>query len=636
MRRLLLLIGIVLLLVACKKDEDSKVIVPIEIKEITIDDLENAFLPEIELSAGLETVSWFNIYTDEFLYANLSKPLKEEKGIFNNVEVLTYCCKLTELVFFKVNDNVLVDSVKFDFSPTNDTISIDILESIHANEEYELKFLFSYYMKLNETWEKVTLENGIDATTTIAKRFKTSSLLSYIKDCSLKSISIIDTLSLMNDIYPNVLLNYSFDNIFLITKDGHLVTKAKAKLVKSSVSLGDELIASADTWETNIHFYVIPKNIYKENTKYNYRLSVEYEEFVEGQWIPLKDSEGEIIEEHHQLEYTTNVYTSTIPDKYINVTYPLQRQFNFYIGEYSKGYIEFIVDPVELPQIENVNEVQFRFMLLPDSIIIDIVDGLYEQSENTIWFDIPKGLQNEKPYSIQMLSNDKVIYSNEFRVSKYQYISEKLPLEKNVRFLYDTEIEGSRYSIDILGVTIYSDDDPDEYFDYYETQGLNESMSLIKISALLEQWDWYQQSVYQYIYSNHPVVQEAPLSRLQLGEEIPPSNYFKLWQKDYDRKLSDSEISSGQFNYTADKVHLVNSLPELWAQDYLETQNALRSIYTDPNDIDDLVQREIYSNEGFPSARNGDYSIQIDYVLPGKGIITSSQIMKITNSIYSN
>ncbi|TAJ12286.1 hypothetical protein DMA11_13630 [Marinilabiliaceae bacterium JC017] len=626
MKKIAFLFAVVLLFMAC--EEESKEVKPGN--EVDLITLINFLEPYVKISAS-ESGSNL-LYPLDSLCVYLSEPLEVEKE-YDNKQV--FKCQLEQLEVTALYNSQKIEGITYRFNAHKDTLVLDLTEKMEADRSYELCLVFNYYEKIGDKWEKVQLEDSQESTSVITKRFKSAKFDENVYDCSKASLAIINEIELYKEVFPEISLNYSIDKVLIVSKDRHAYSYVRAVMKEIAITQDGTSVNTDNVWVSPLQMRVLPVDNFQENTAYQLNMKVAFEEKVNNEWVPLKNAAGEIILEEKSLSFTTGTFPNElISDAFIAASYPLERQFNFYPGEYAQGYIEFLVDPARLSQIEAMDNLQFRFTLLPDNIETAVVNGRYSQTDKTIWFDFPTNLQHEKPYRIELISNSKVVYSNEFRVSKYQRLFDKLPADREIRFLYDVELEGSIKDASFLGTTIYLDE-PDECFDYYEIKGFREQ-PLMKITALLDQWDWYNQSPYKYIYDHYPIIPGAKLSRDLSKEGLLALNYFEIWQVDFNRKLTDDEITSGVFEYEADKSHIINEIPLIWAKDYLETREALLDRYSKAEDIKDEMLRKIYEMEYFPTPSSGDYSIKVEYVLPGKDIVTSSQIIKITDDIEMN
>ncbi len=77
---------------------------------------------------------------------------------------------------------------------------------------------------------------------------------------------------------------------------------------------------------------------------------MKYEELIDGEWTTFEYNNSPIEE---SKTYTYQIAPENIFKGYIEYSYPLERQFNFYKSEYNKGYLQFIKDPANIIDIRN-------------------------------------------------------------------------------------------------------------------------------------------------------------------------------------------------------------------------------------------------------------------------------------------
>lgn len=608
---------IMLICCSCKKDK----LAPVE--ELTLSKLSTSLLPNIELNSA---TSGNNLEYSKNLLAFLSKSIDNKTKITINNKDRNFKCRVKALT---LTSNEVTNDVAYNLNNTNDTITVNVKNKLDPNSSYSIRIDFEYLEEINNAWEIIKI-NNTPTTSTLTKDFTTAKLPSEIISLLTNNINIIKDAFLTNNTWPNVMFNYSTTDTIRVTKNNASVNIIRPRLDEVSIKQNDETMNTKEIWNNSQDLLVYTESPFNSNSTINFQIKVTWEELIDGEWIDFVDINGDVMSEKKSLEYKID---DKIPEGYIAAIYPLPRQFNLYPLEYTKGYLELDYNASLIKQIENLETLQVKFTLLPENNVLTIIDAKYQNSDNTIWFDLPSNLQHGKIYQIEYISNSKTFYSSEFRVSDYDLVSQKIPTEMDVSYLANHEVEFSELPCDYLGCIFYPESNTYEGFDLYEISGYKNE-PIIKITALLDQWDWYNDSYYSYIYNNYSKVKGFSFSNELISQGIPPKNYFSIAQHNGVITLSDNEIETGDVKYKTENTHFINKLPDLWAQAYTEIHNVLKKEYSNSDLISSDSLKHIYDHSSFPPPLNGNYSIRLDYILPGKHIKTSSFEIKITNNLY--
>jgi hypothetical protein len=611
-------------LFSCEKDET--------LQGINVDSVIANARPE--LISDFSTNKLQSLALNDTLLVKLDRKIGEEQLIFNNEIEVKVKTEFQKVVITRKYDSHVLSNFNYALNSEGNAIKTDFTEMLEADRDYDVGIVFRYF-KFNDTkWEYLKSENDEIYQDTIRSQFTTVKFGSDISDAKIENIQLVKEITLENNIFPKIQLNYPVDKEFLVSTDGHKLNLIRARIKNVRITSNGNSIEIEQTWSSDYEFKVLPMQEYTEQTNYKCNVLVEFEEKLDGEWFPFVDSESIVLVEEKSIEFTIgNLDNENLIERYLDATYPLDRQMNFYREEYDRGYFQFVIDPKNISSID-ANNIEFKFFSLPDQVELASISAVVNSSEKTIWFDMPENLENGKLYQIQMFSNSTRLYSLEFRVSRFDRFNEKLDDEYVVTFLHSSD-DGNGLSLtDYPGFTIYYDEESKEGFDFYELIGQND-IPLIQRRAVLEKWDWYETSVYKYIYDNYPIIPEAKLTRDQTKIGIPPVNPINIAQLNASRKVSDEEIKTGVFTNFADIASITIKLPEYWKQDYLETQKAIRDKYDNVEDIDNEMQKNIYSKMAGPIVGLGNYPVLFEYKLPGKNIITSSKEINIINKFSS-
>ncbi|MUP40087.1 hypothetical protein [Labilibaculum euxinus] len=616
----LLLLAITVLFFSCGKD-----IAP---NELNVDGVVSVARTEISINSNNYASDGLGL--DEKLFVYLDKVIGEEQSILNNDINVKIKSEFQKIIIKRKIDDQTVSNFNYSINSTKDTIEIDFTEILEASREYKLEVIFRYLKFSDNKWEYLKKDRDQTLEDTIQKEFMTKEFGSHIFRVDVSTIGLLKDIFLENEIFPKVQLNYPVDREFVATKDGHGLSLVRARIKDVNITSNGNSLEVEQSWNSDYEFKVLPMQEYTEQTNYKCNVLVEFEEKVDGEWLALTNSESTVLKEEKSIEFTVgSLENESSIGRYLDATYPLDRQMNFYPKEYDRGYFQFVMYPKNIASVD-VNNIVFKFFSLPDQIEVSSISAVVNSGDKTIWFDLPQNLENDKIYQIKMLSNSKELYSYEFRVSKFDRFNEKLPDELKISFL-DSSDDGNGLSLsDNLGCKVYYDEESREGLDFYEIFGLND-IPLVQISAVLEKWDWYQTSVYKYIYDNYPIIPEAKLTRDMSEVGNPPVNPIVIRQLNDNRRLSDEEVEAGAVTYFDKHFLIVNMLPEYWKLDYIETRKAMLEKYDNVEEISDELHKRIYSKFYGPRASAGNYPVLFEYKLPGKNIITSTKEISIIN-----
>jgi len=223
---------------------------------------------------------------------------------------------------------------------------------------------------------------------------------------------------------------------------------------------------------------------------------------------------------------------------------------------------------------------------------------------------------------------EKSFYRLDFRTSQYNKFLDKISYNQlNVTFkLYPT------VDVDILGSKV----PVKEGFDVFELSGKGSVDALIRREAVLESADWYQANIHSLLYKDYPFHKNAQITYRNTSDlGLPPTKDIDIWQFDYDYYLSDSDIESGKISMSAKNFKIIYGLPVSWSLDFKHLRNKLADVVAKGFNPDAKIN-SILKRYPCPQVSIGDYPIKLEYVLPGKNVVTSSRVIRLKNSFYNS
>ncbi|MBS2213775.1 hypothetical protein KEM09_20370 [Carboxylicivirga mesophila] len=496
--------------------------------------------------------------------------------------------------------------------------------------------------------------------------------------CELRTMSDLSDLEIIADLapaseskdvdiftLPQAVFNMPIDKVIRISEDVKLTKTFKVQLAEYSIYKDKHKISGSyelDAEQTTLAY--TPDRIFDPKSTYKVVAKVSFQEYKDGQWQAYKDDSGKVYYETKEAQFTTGVLPDRIPSDYIQYSYPMDRQVNFYKKEYGTAYITFKSDlePFFVPQ-EGWKQ-QARWTPVNGQAIYS--DISYRANDKTAEAVVPESLVSGKVHAFELVNvpidsnnainrnvkettsstvdsntgsttevttrealgsiseaEEKAFYTIPFRVSNHDRFLDKVSAnEMNVRFLYNASP-----GVDLLGATYYGP----EFFDRYEINGDGDIQPLIQREAVLNGADWYQTNIYPLIYEGYPIHSKALIDYRDTNEYgVPPVKRIDMWQVGYNYLLTDADIESGTVTQQAEMTHLIYTLQEVWSADYANIRNNIAN--TVSNGLTPTSRMTTILNKyPAPQVSAGNYPIKLSYVLPGRNTVTSEKVINMKN-----
>jgi hypothetical protein len=395
---------------------------------------------------------------------------------------------------------------------------------------------------------------------------------------------------------------------------------------------------------------------------------------LNSQWIDVKGDDGKPVFEEKTAEFISGDRPKVILPEHVKYSYPVSNQYNFYPNEYSNGYMLITENYAYLFSSEkpqgfdqmlriadadgNKKELGFTYKTFSagNDIRMEIDFPLNEVNyiKNDIYklsiVNIPQtkgvtissnvttqtsNLDDNKDISVTKqkaegtlnMLEEKEIYALHLRTSTYATFKEKMAAIPN----YEGVVWQEYPHVYDLGSNIYDATATVEMFDFAENNSLAPDKNLVKIVPVYNQTSWYSNKVAPLIYENTDVLGKANMAGLK-----PPVHVevIQMGLRTPDTKLSDDMIESntrpfvssfGAFNYRAS--YYID-------RDFVSIRTALANkLVTAANNSNNIAK--FLREDHIPDMTNGSYEIQMNYILPGKDIITSTvnRTIKLANFI---
>ncbi len=468
---------------------------------------------------------------------------------------------------------------------------------------------------------------------------------------------------------PQAIFTIPIDLAMEVEEDEGKKAWYKIKLVKFGAKYKDtdeEITGFLDISQEGKLYVLDPDEPFESQRDVVVYAAVGFLRKLNGKWTAVTGSDGKPLLEIKSQTFKTGDRPKEILPEHIKYSYPIARQYNYYSGEYNKGYFQvsenysylFTTDKPEgfnqgiKVTDSNGQSQQTSFTYKTYSggnairLEVNFSTAGITFAKNEIYklalVNTPKNanastssnitttttnLDNNEDIDVTtseaegilVLSNDKEICALDFRVSKYNTLKEKMAKHnlKTSGWIYQIT-----YSMhDIKGNVI-----DDEFFDINEIKQNNDRVELIHFKAELASTSWYKNSIYKDMYSklSFSVIETARLNTTANENNIqyPPVNALKIRNDVTDKQLSDDEITSGIPSGTNPGGNITYSIPYWSSIDLSLHKNAIASKIANGKSISTL-ETKVVNTVYAPRITKSVYPVEISYVLPGKNITTS-------------
>jgi hypothetical protein len=384
---------------------------------------------------------------------------------------------------------------------------------------------------------------------------------------------------------------------------------------------------------------------------------------LNGQWIDVKGSDGNPVYEEKTAEFISGDRPKEILPEHVKYSYPIVNQYNYYPGEYSSGYLLVTENYAYLFSTEkpqgfdqrlrisdidgNKKETNFAYKVFGpgNAIRMEINYPLNEVNyiKNEIYklaiVNIPQvtglninsnitqttsNLENNQEVAVTKqqaegtlnMTEEKEIYALNFRTSMYNTFKEKMAAIPN----YEGVVWQEYPHVYDLGSNIYDGSAVTEMFDLAENNTLSRDKNMVKIVPVYKQTSWYNNKVAPLIYENSDVLVAANMTSL-----APPVNteVVCLGLRTPDNQLDKDMVKSNTRPYVSPFGAINYRASYYIDQDFVKLRTALANRMVNSSNSSNNVAKFL-REDNIPDLINGNYELQVNYVLPGKNIITST------------
>ncbi len=506
---------------------------------------------------------------------------------------------------------------------------------------------------------KVKFEIGTQCEIIGAKEIDIQIIKDFLPDSAATDVSVFAS--------PQASFNLAVDKPFSMMNNEDVVTTYRITLDKFTFDADNKPIAGEINFTTDkdaVSFLatdVLPPN---SNIKGAISLLVEKEVGV-GNWIKVIEN-GTPMTERKTVMFTTGDGPDNIPNDNIAFSYPIHKQYNFMAKEYNQGYINLKRGQAYLFRSSTgtgVNTIDWKYAAHFEANDGEAIDMplAYDSAKRIIQFNIPENLKNNMVYKMGIVKmplnggnaannvqqnstttvqdegdtttvtttslkgmalaeNAVLLYQLAFRCSKFGSLKDKIAGQRAAQDLFDisTNIQpiiGKRY-------------DTDEAYDKFDIEGTTSIavQPLIQVT-ISEDNEWLQNKVSPLLYDPYATFESLGLGishrvPQQLG--IKPLKAAWVFNNDVGSfELTEAEMGETILPGKTSRIRYMYFINHFSNLDHFEMRNKAVANYINGAAAPEPVRNLMLNT--FPDLEpNKAYKIKINYVLPGKNIISSS------------
>jgi len=472
--------------------------------------------------------------------------------------------------------------------------------------------------------------------------------------CELVGGSVLDQLDVISDITPKngrkevdvftafqSVFNMEIDKPFSMVDLDEVEKTYRIKLVEMSLKNKGENIKGNVEWNDKRDVAIFNSyDILPPKSKIDYKVKVQFEQMVGGVWKRLDGQTQEM-----KGYFTTGEAPDHIPQKNVAYSYPMPNQFNFFRKEYPKGYIKLIKGQPYLFAPDKKWDRKLRITCKDGKVIL----GDISYSDYTVHYDIPQELREDAIYKIEIVNipkfkgkaidsnittqevgkenakinnrkakegtnitlvEEKILYDNYFRTSKYRKFKEKF---RRIQFQNSWE-----WPISTGIYTAYKKFLCPEIFGHHDMHASKYNKPLIQFEAEQNNY-WIKKELKPLMYTEYPLKGKYKLNWRNVKTlGIVPVHAIDIEQEDknptitVEHFLESNPVSQGQ------NFNIAYNLAQVSYEDFKEYRNkiakdALRTT---------LPQLRKLMDHHYPFQPKDKYRVVVRYILPGINKVT--------------
>lgn len=467
---------------------------------------------------------------------------------------------------------------------------------------------------------------------------------------------------------PQAVFNMPVDEIFEMVDVDEQKKTFRIKLDEFKVMSGTTEIKGDLNWNANHDVVALDSyDIFPSEKKMSVKVKVSFEERRSGNWTPVI-VDGKKYTEEKTVNFTSGIAPDHIPQENVQYSYPVVNQLNFYKDEYNKGYIKLEKGQPELFTIGAEWNQKARFTAVTGEEID--LDYSYSNGNKEVSFNIPPELSTDKIYKFELVNvpaqqakaidrnvkeqtnkvavgdqtldteirtrtaegsiaqlQEKQVFGMNFRSSKYGTLDSKINATDRS--------QTGRWPIRSGVHELINSFKGNEFFDEVELHGGDNYSPMIQFNAVLTNNDYYNKYMLPIIYANYPIHNKFTINWRTASEMgVPPTKAIFIRQYPVTNlRLTESDIASGRTITPPNlSAAIIYNLSNYYQRDLSNLQSDVANYYAESGNTNERIQLLLTSP--FPRISGGSYEYRVQYVLPGKNIITSEKLYQMINPLY--
>lgn len=391
------------------------------------------------------------------------------------------------------------------------------------------------------------------------------------------------------------------------------------------------------------------------------RAKVGFERRVTGNWQKVKGYDGQPVYEEKEVAFKSGDRPDHILPEHVKYSYPVDRQYNFYSKEYDRGYLMLsenynylfttgvpegydqalqLIDSDGQSQsaafsfktrgggndikmeidfstaglnFKNNEIYRLAIMNIP-ATVAGLTDNITASTSQLSGSDSLFVQKQQAEEALELLQEDE-IYAMYFRTSAYNTFVEKMGNVKgNSGLLW--QLYPHVYKI---GSGLYDYTSLSEMFDDSENNMTDAVDNLVQVMPLYSSTPWYTNNVAPLIYGSTDVLKAAASENL-----LPPgeTGVVTIGLYTASNTLTDDMVGSNSRAHVERFGAFNNNAPYYIDRDYMKLRDILANTVVQSSLKTSNVAHFLATNH-IPDQTPGKYGLEIRYVLPGKGIVTS-------------
>lgn len=486
------------------------------------------------------------------------------------------------------------------------------------------------------------------------------------KEIDIKIINDMQPGDLSKDISvfssPQVAFNLAIGKSFSMMNNEDVVTTYQIKLdefkltgkntgdIKGDIELNDNKDAAT------LNF----RDILPPDADLVASVKLHIEKWTGSTWTPLTEG-GKVDYETKSVTFHTGTAPGYIPAENIAYSYPVNQQYNFFTKEYNRGYVKLKRgQPYLFTENDNNGSWKYnvRFEAGDGSVINTPVS--YDINNTQVNFEIPANLASETVYRLGVVktpanvvsANDNVtaqsttveeddnvttvtenklkgvalaatetsLMEQAFRTSKYTSFREKMNATSNTMDLMDIATD----YVPVIGKRF----DSYETFDKFELSGDGNNTAPLLFGRAVANSNWLQNKIIPLIYQQYPMDNDITIDQRDvklLGS--PPLLAVSVFNNDpATYQLTGEAANAGTAQTVPGRFRIMYFLSYVSYRDYQELLSKAVAKYLSgktglvmPAGVGQLMSTT------YPEMEiNQQYSVELNYRLPGTNTITST------------